>query len=168
MKKLLALVIAALLTVTIVHAQAGWVSHKADNRISVKFPNEPKEVIIGTFAAHDKDSVSYIFTVVDFVAVANIDSTALAPMQDTPEFAAQLKQGINSSLAGVALDDFTIGKWKGHSSYTTTGVNSAQKTKIYMFMVLVGNKMYSLSAVIPDGKTNKGRDDFFASLALSN
>ncbi|MDB5145097.1 MAG: hypothetical protein JWQ66_3810 [Mucilaginibacter sp.] len=166
MKKILALVIAAMLTVTIVHAQVGWVSHKADDRISVKFPNEPKEVIAGTFAAHDKDSVSYIFTVVDFVAVANIDSAALKPMQDSPEFAAQLKQGIGSSLPNVALDDFIIGKWKGHSSYTSAGVNSAQKSKFYMFMVLVGNKMYSLSAVVPNGVATKGRDDFFASLTL--
>lgn len=168
MKKLLPLVIVALLTVTFVHAQDGWVSHKADNRIAVKFPNEPKEVIAGTFASHDKDSVTYILTLVDFVAVANIDSTALAPMQDTPEFAAQLKQGINASLPNVELNDFAIGKWKGHSSYTTTGVNAGQKSKIYMLMVLVGNKMYSLSAIIPDGRTTKGRDDFFASLALTN
>src|ERR1700749_4605539 len=151
MKRLLNLVIAALLTVTIAHAQDGWVSHKADNRISLKFPNEPKEVVAGTFAAHGKDSIAYIFTVVDFVAVANIDSVALKPMQDSPEFAAQLKQGIGSTLPNVTLDDFTIGKWKGHSSYTTTGVSAAQKSKYYMFMVLIGNNMYSLTTVVPDG-----------------
>ena len=166
MKKILTLVIAALLTVTIAQAQDGWVSHKADDRISVKFPNEPKEVVAGTFASHGKDSVSYIFTMVDFVTVANLDSVALKPMQDSPEFAAQLKQGIGSSLPNVTLDDFKIDKWKGHSSYTTTGVSTAQKSKYYMFMVLVGNKMYSLTTVVPDGAATKGRDDFFASLAL--
>jgi hypothetical protein len=89
-------------------------------------------------------------------------------MKDTPEFAGQLKQGMGSSLPGVALDDFAIGKWKGFTSYTTKGINSAQKTKIYTFMVLVGNKLYSLSAVVPDGRSTKGRDDFFASLTLTN
>ncbi len=166
MKKIFSLVIATLFTITIVHAQVGWVNHKADNRISVKFPNEPKEVVAGTYAAHDKDSVAYVFTMVDFVVVANIDSVALAPMKDTPDFAAELKKGINASLPNVALEDFKIGKWKGFSSYSTTGVNSVQKTKMYMFMVLIGNKMYSLSAVVPDNVSTRGRDDFFASLAL--
>src|ERR1700744_642124 len=147
MKKILNLISVLLFTVTTIHAQTGWVDHKADNRISVKFPTLPQEVVAGTFASRDKDSLSYVLTVVDFVAVANIDSTALAPMKDKPEFTAQLKQGVGSSLPNVALDDFKISKWKGFTSYTTTGVNSKEKSKIYMFMILIGNKMYSLSTI---------------------
>jgi len=162
------MVILTVVSVTFTFAQTAWITHKADNRISVKFPGEPKEVIAGTFAMRDKDSVAYVFTVVDFVAVAGIDSTALAPMQDSPEFASQLKTGITSSLPGVAIDDFKVGKWKGHSSYTTSGVNTKDKSKMYMFMVLIGNKLYSLSAVIPEGKAITSRDEYFASLTLSN
>lgn len=168
MKKTIWLFVTTIFCATFVYAQDGWVSHKADNRISVKFPNEPKEVIAGTFATHDKDSVGYALTVIDFVTAAGIDSVTLAPMKDTPEFAAQLKQGIGSSLPGVVLDDFTIGKWKGFSSYSTAGVNSSQKTKMYMFMVLIGNKLYSLSTVAPAGKSTKGRDNFFSSLTLTH
>lgn len=167
MKKIIPLVILTFVCVTISFAQTAWVTHKADDRISVKFPGEPKEVIAGTFAMRDKDSVAYVFTVVDFVAVAGIDSTALAPMQDSPEFASQLKTGISSSLPNVTLDDFKVGKWKGHSSYTTSGVNSKDKSKMYMLMVLIGNKLYSLSAVIPEGKAMAGRDEYFGSLTLS-
>jgi hypothetical protein len=168
MKRTIWLFIITFVCVTFVYAQDGWVSHKADNRISVKFPGEPKVVIAGTFATHDKDSLGYALTVIDFVAVAGIDSVTLAPLKDTPQFAAQLKQGMGSSLPGVVLDDFTIGKWKGFTSYTTAGVSSTQKTKMYMFMVLIGNKMYSLSTVVPDGKSSKGRDNFFSSLTLTN
>jgi hypothetical protein len=168
MKKIIWLLIITFVCVTACYAQDAWISHKADNRITVKFPNEPKEVVTGTFIAHDKDSLGYALTVVDFVAVAGIDSVTLAPMKDTPEFAAQLKKGMGSSLPGVTLDDFTLGKWKGFSSYTTKGINSAQKTKIYTFMVIIGNKLYSLSTVVPDGRSTKGRDDFFASLTLTN
>jgi hypothetical protein len=166
MKKTFALIILTFTCLTLVRAQEGWVDHKADNRISVKFPNEPQEVIAGTFASHDKDSLTYVFTVVDFVAVANVDSVALAPVKDTPQFAAQLKQGISSSLPDVALDDFKIDKWKGFSRYTSSGINNKDKSKLYTSMILIGNKMYSLSVIIPDGKATLGRDTFFASLAL--
>lgn len=168
MKKIISLVILTVVSITFAFSQTAWVNHKADNRISLKFPNEPKEVVTGTLAAYDKDSLTYVFTVVDFVAVANIDSTVLAPMQNTPDFAAQLKQGMSSTLHDVTLDDFKIGKWKGHTSYTTTGLNNKNKSQLYTFMVLVGNKLYSLSAVVPLGKSNTGRDEFFSSLMLSN
>ena len=68
MKKIIWLFVITFVCVTVGYAQDVWVSHKADDRISVKFPNEPKESVAGTFIAHDKDSVGYALTVVDFVA----------------------------------------------------------------------------------------------------
>ncbi len=167
MKKIFALVITALFAITTVYAQDGWITHKGDNRISVKFPSEPKELTPGSFMATDKDNIAYIFTMVDFVQVAGIDSVALAPMKATPEFAAQLKTGMKQSLPDVNLADFKIGTWKGFTSYSSSGVDS--KNKSYdMFMFIIGNKLYSLSTVKAEGVGAKGRDDFFASILLSN
>jgi hypothetical protein len=167
MKRIFTLVIVAVLTVTIAQAQNGWVTHQADNRISVKFPSEPKELTPGSFIAIGADSVAYVFTMVDFVKVAGIDSVALAPMKNTPEFAAQMKTGMKQSLPDVNLSDFKIGIWKGFTCYTSSGVDS--KNKEYdMFMFIIGNKLYSLSTVIVNGASLKGRDDFFASIILSN
>ena len=167
MKKLITLVIAVLLAVTIVHAQEGWVTHKGDNRISVKFPSAPSEVIAGTYAAKDKDSVVYVFTIVDFVQVAGIDSIALAPLKATPEFASQLKTGLNQSLPDVQLQDFKIGTWKGFTSYTSTGTDSKKK-QYDMFLFIIGNKLYSVSTIIAGGASLEGRDIFFKSVMLSN
>jgi hypothetical protein len=169
MKKIFALLIATLLTVTLVNAQDGWITHKADNRISVKFPSEPKEAATapGTFIATGKDSIAYVLTVVDFVQVAGIDSVALAPIKNTTEFTDQLKSGIKQSLPDVDFADFKIGTWKGFTSYTSSGVDSKKK-KYDMFMFIIGNKMYSLSTIMSDGLGTKNRDDFFASVELSN
>jgi hypothetical protein len=168
MKKILSMVIVTLLTVTIVHAQSGWVTHKGDNRISVKFPSEPKELTPGSFMATVKDSsVVCVFTIVDFVQVAGVDSVALAPVKATPEFAAQLKSGMKQSLPDVNLADFAIGTWKGFTSYTSSGIDSKKK-RYDMFMFIIGNKLYSLSTIIANGASLKGRDDFFASVELSN
>ena len=167
MKKIYFLIVAALIAVTTVNAQDGWVTHKGDNRISVKFPSEPKELTPGSFIAVDKDSIAYIFTIVDFVKVANIDSAALAPMKATPEFAAQLKTGMQQSLPDVNLADFAIGNWKGFTSYTSSGLDSKKK-KYDMFMFIIGSKLYSVSTVTADGVGTKGRDVFLNSIQLSN
>jgi hypothetical protein len=168
MKTISALGVILLFILNAASAQLSWVNYRADNRVLVKFPTEPQEINTGTYAAHDKDSVAYFLTVIDFVAVAHIDSVGLIPLKDTNDFAAQLKEGIVSGLPGITLGDFTISRWKGFNSYTTTGVSTDKKTKLYMFMVLIGHKMYSLLAVVPQGASTKGRDDFFASLRLTN
>ena len=169
MKKILSLIIIALFTITIVYAQANWVAYKADNRVSVKFPSEPREITPGSKMATLKDSsVVFIFTLVDFVEVAGIDSVALAPIKTTPEFAAQMKSGIVKSLPGVNFSDFTIGTYKGFTSYTSSGTDEKKK-KYDMFMFIIGNKLYSLSTVMKSTvATTKSRDDFFASIAITN
>ena len=167
MKRTLTLLIAIVFATAVAHAQTGWVDHKGDERISLKFPAEPTEVTPGSFAAHDKDSVVYIFTIVDFVQVAGIDSVALAPIKNTPEFAVQLKSGINQSLPNVTFDDFKLGTWKGFTSYTSTGVD-LNKKKYDMFMVIIGNKLYSFSTVRGDGTGMQGHDTFLNMIVLSN
>jgi hypothetical protein len=168
MKKLFSIVIIALLTVTFVQAQTGWVTHRADNRISLKFPTEPSEKAPGSFIAAAKDStVAYVFTMVDFVQVANIDSVALAPIKATPEFAAQLKVGIAQSLPTVDLSDFAIGTWRGFTSYTATGTDP-QKKQYNIFMVIIGNKLYSFSTIRKSGAGTEGPDTFLKSIVLSN
>jgi len=168
MKRILVCAAVMVLTAAVASAQAGWVTHKADNRISLKFPTQPEEKIPGSFIATSPDSTSvYVFTMVDFVQVANIDSVAIAPMKETPEFAAQLKTGILQQLHGVDLADLTIGKWKGFTSYTTTGSDATMR-KYDMFMVIIGNKLYSFSSITKSGASLEGHDIFLKSIMLSN
>ena len=167
MKKIYTLIIALLITVGIANAQDSWVTHVADNRVSVKFPAEPKELTPGSFITTDKAGVAYVFTVVDFVQVAGIDSVALAPMKATPEFAAQIKTGLLQSLPGVTMADFTIGTYKGFTSYTSTGTDAAKK-KYDMFMFIIGNKLYSVSTITAEGSPTTGHDAFLASVAVKN
>jgi hypothetical protein len=99
--------------------------------------------------------------------VANIDSVALAPIKATPEFAAQLKVGIKQSLPNVNMSDFTIGTWKGFTSYTATGTDDKMK-RYDMFMVIIGNKLYSFSTITASGASLQSRDIFFGTIALTN
>ena len=49
MKKIFAIVIVVLFITTIAKAQDGWVTKKIDEKVSVRFPGEPKEVDGGVF-----------------------------------------------------------------------------------------------------------------------
>ena len=145
----------------------GWITQIADNRISVKFPATPKEVIRGSFVAKDKDNVAYIFSIVDFVKVGGIDSVALAPIKATVEFAGQLKTGIKKKLPDVDLKDFTIGTWNGFTSYVSSGLDS-KRTRYDILMFIIGNKLYSFTTINANSIDTKGRDVFFNAIVLTN
>lgn len=149
----------------ITNAQTNWVTHKADERVSVKFPATPKEAIKGTMVATEPDSsIAYVLTVVDFTTFG-VDSATLAPMKAAPEFAAQLKTGMAQSLPDVTMEDLKIGEWKGFTSYTTTATDTKKK-KYNIMMVIIGSKLYSLSAVCKPNIDVAKADKFFASLTL--
>lgn len=168
MKRLIPLVIAALFMITAAHAQDNWITFRGDNRISVKFPSQPRELTPGSFISAAPDSsIVYVFTIVDFVKVANVDSVALAPVKATPEFASQLKVGMQQGLPGVTMEDFKIGSWRGFTSYTSTGFDSQMK-KYDMFMFIIGNKLYSVSTIVGTGASLEGKDRFVKSIILSN
>jgi hypothetical protein len=168
MKKILSLVTIAMLTVTVIRAQNGWITHKGDDRVSVKFPSEPKETVPGTFVsiASKDSSIVYVFSIVDFTKFG-IDSAALVPLKTIPQFAAQLKAGIKKSIPAADFEDIKISTWKGFTSYTTSGTDSKAK-KYDMFMFIIGSKLYSLSTVRLSGVDVKGRDDYFAAVEITH
>lgn len=150
----------------ITNGQTNWVTHKADERISMKFPATPKEAVKGTMVATEPDSsVAYILTVLDFT-IFNIDSATLAPVKATPEFAAQLKTGMAQSMPDLLVEDLKISEWKSFTSYATTGTDT-KKNKYKMMMVIIGTKLYSLTAVCKPNVDTAKADKFFASLTLT-
>jgi hypothetical protein len=166
MKKMLLLIFTILFAGTIVQAQDSWVSQKIDNRVSIKFPSQPTDDGAGSFVAVAPDSsVAYIFTLVDFAKIANLDSAGLAPIKATPEFAAQLKKGFKQSMPSVDLADLTIGTYKGFTSYSTSGFD-AKKKRYDMFMFIIGTNFYSLTTVTVYGALLESRDKFFASITM--
>jgi hypothetical protein len=168
MKKTLVTLALLLLIMAVVHAQQSWITYKGDNRVSVKFPFTPKDIGPGSVATVEPDSsVAYIFTIVDFAKVANLDSAALAPIKATTEFASQLKVGIKEHLQGVNLSDFTISDYKGFTSYKTSG-SDAKKKRFDIFMFIIGTNLYSLSTVTAYGALYNKRDTYFDSISITN
>jgi hypothetical protein len=70
-------------------------------------------------------------------------------------------------MQGYTMGDVKIGKWNNYYCYNIDGANTATKVKSFTFMVIIGNYLYSISAVMPDNKSAQPKDDFFASLKLN-
>jgi len=166
MKQIFVFAAVFLLAVNVVYGQNGWITHKMDDRVSVKLPGKPTWIQAGTDSLKDKDGLIYFAILVDFVKIDDIDSATFAKYLPTQEMATSLKTGMLSKIANSNFGDVKIDRWMGHYRYTAEGENAEMKLKFYTYMVIIGTKMYGLTVVVPDGKSPKGKDDFFASLTF--
>jgi hypothetical protein len=167
MKKTYYLLLFVLLASFTVNAQTGWVTKNIDDKLSIKFPVEPKKATkngFDSYVAKGNDSVAYSSTVLDLKVVANLDSATLAPVKDSQEFADQMKMGMVSTKTNYTIGDITIGKWKNYTTYSVSGTENATKSTLYIRMILIGSKMYTLSCMLPANLSTKNNETFFGSV----
>ena len=167
MKKIFPLLIIFILAINLVKAQTDWVNYKISAKLSVKVPEQPIKIDSNSVYVKSKDSIIYIISIVDLSKTDGLDSAKLAAQSSTMDFANNFKDSMLSQMAGYTMGDVTIGKWKGYTSYTFDGGNTATKLKVYTYMVFMGSNVYSLMVMFPENKSLKNKDDFFNSLALN-
>jgi hypothetical protein len=167
MKKVAVLVAILVCLISSAHAQNGWVTFKADSKVSIKFPIEPLLLDANTYCVIDSSKKkAFMFTAIDFVKAGGIDSLTLIRQKNTPEFVAKLKTTMEQTLTGVNLTDFSIGKWKGYTSYNSFGLDD-EKKRYDIFIFIIGDVGYCLSTVTKEGVPLNDRDKFFSSVILT-
>ena len=170
MKKTYYILLFVLLFSTAAKAQSGWVTKKLDEKLSVKFPVEPQKATrngIDSYTSKGKDSVGYNAAVIDYKVVAHLDSATLAPMKDTQQFADQMKMGMASQKPNYTFGDVTISKWKSYTTYSFSGTENTNKSKLSVQMILIGSKMYALSCLVPANLSIKNNEVFLNSVEIS-
>ncbi|HEY4323279.1 MAG TPA: hypothetical protein VGN20_04815 [Mucilaginibacter sp.] len=167
MKKLFLLIVLSILLFNVSKAQTAWINYKIDNKLSIKVPSEPAKTDEYSVTAQGTDTLVCVISIIDLKKIAGIDSATLATMAPTNEFTSSIKTGMLGKMEGYTLGDFKTSKWNGYYCYNVEGGNATTKVKLYTFMVIIGTNIYSLSAVMPDHRSTKDKDDFFASLALN-
>jgi len=162
--------------VTLVRAQEGWVTHKVDERVSIKFPNEPQKINGGAFVSIGKDSVVYFsmsitMKLFDDLDITKADSSQIAEYFRKPESSDRVKSIITRGFPNSEIKDLKIETWNGLTHYTLSGVNSVSKARIYASVFIGANKdmtVYIQFVSVPNNASLKGKDDFFSSIALNN
>jgi hypothetical protein len=167
MKKLFVLIILNVLLFSVVKAQTDWINYKIDDKLSIKVPATPTKADEYSVMALGKDTLVCVISIVDLQKLAGIDSATLASIAPTIDFTNSIKTGMLGKMEGFTLGDFKISKWNGYYCYNVEGGNAEKKLKLFTFMVIIGNDLYSMSAVMSDHRDKKDKDVFFSSLALN-
>jgi hypothetical protein len=167
MKKILLTLCVLVTLLSFARAQSDWISYKIDSKLSVKVPSEPTSADEYSVIAMTKDSMVCVITKIDMQKVSGLDSAALAGLAPTDDFASSVKTGMQEKMQGFALGDVKTGKWNNYYCYNIEGTNPTSKVRSFTFMIIISNYLYSISVVLPDGRSTQLKDDFFASLKLN-
>ena len=160
MKKALFTFITIILTLNLAHAQAGWVSYKVDDKLSVKLPAEPTD-INGGLVAHTPDSL------ICYISIIEADSAALAKMILAPDFSNGLKNAMIGTQQGLTLGDMKAGKWNGYNCYNVDGANAPNRLKVSFYFIIIGGKIYAFGAMMPENHDINEKNIYFSTLKLN-
>ncbi|MES2109612.1 MAG: hypothetical protein V4577_12720 [Bacteroidota bacterium] len=161
------LIAATVFAVNTCFAQNDWLLYKIDQHLMVKLPTDPRKLNGNTFIAITKDSTGCIVTRIDFKETAGLDSAGVAPLLDTKAFADTIRSGLVGRMKGFTLSEMKPGKLNGHYTYLIDGVNQEKKVNAYIYLVAAGQYLYSISALVKDGRGTKEKDYFFASVIIN-
>lgn len=167
MRKLCQLLFIAFSTITAVHAQTGWVNYKFDNKISVNLPSQPQKYGENSQRAATKDSTVCIVSLINLKSAMQMDSTAVAALLPTADFAGFMKVSMFGKMDGFVMGDVRTGKWNGNYSYAIEGTNASKKVKTYTFIVVMGYNLYALNCLVPEANSIKDKNSFFSSLRFN-
>ena len=150
-------------------AQEKWVSKKLDEKLSVRFPSEPEKITKNgneSFITKEKDSVTYGAGLIDMNVIAKMDSATLAPMKENPIFAEKLVAGIALQKPNYKFGAVKIGSWNSLTTYNVSGFEETTKNTIYLQIIFIESKLYTLACRIPANLTTKKKELFFNSATL--
>jgi len=167
MRKAALLLLAAVLSLNLVHAQTGWITYNIDAKLSIQVPAQPTKADQYSVMSISSDSTIYIITKVDMTVAAGLDSAALAGLAPTEQFATEMRGGMQEKLQGYTLGDIKPGKWNGYYSFSIDADNPTTKLRSSIFMIIIGSYLYSFSVVLREDRDPKLKDLFFNSLKLN-
>jgi len=171
MKKILSL-LAFMAVSGLAMAQTSWITITKDDRVSFQVPDSLMDLNmeqVAVYTLSTGDSINYTITIIDFVNFG-LESTMIQGMAETDEFEEQFKGGFMGQMEGAELISSTRGKLQERTTYLFElemgGEDAgAVKSKMFVYSVFVGSKVYSFSFVSDKPQTAE-KDKFFGSVKI--
>ena len=130
-------------------------------------PSQPRQIDATNVMATDSNHLAYVVGLVDLVKTDGTDSTQLAAIATTPGYIKAFRDNLVGAMPGFVMGDIKLGTWHNHTSYTLEGTYTRTNAKVYMFLFIIGSNLYSITALVPENQSPKGKDDLLASIVVN-
>lgn len=149
------------------HAQENWFQHKANDKITIGFPSQPKKVTESSYFLKDTTGVIYGVSVIDIAKSINMEADAFNDAVVTQEFADQFLEGLAPTMPKYTFKPIKIVRLKNYPTYYIEGRDDVNKTTAYFNSVFIDGVSYNLTCILPDGKSGKNKDIFLTNISIS-
>lgn len=96
-----------------------------------------------------------------------LDSATVMGLAGTDMFFTQIQEGLKQQIPGIELTTTEINNWKDYPAYYMAGTDE-KKTELYMRIIFIGAKMFSLNMSVPEGQSALTKDTFFNSFSIGD
>lgn len=150
--------------VSVVNAQ-DWIVHKLDEKITLKFPQEPAQTG-PAWTATDKDSSSYIVSSFD-LSQFGVDSAMIASQYSSEMFIDQFKGGLQQQMANLNITKFESSTWNGYPAYNIEGSLTDSNKSISFLCVFMGTECYNFVFSGMQGVDTSNKNLFFTGITVT-
>ncbi|RZK52392.1 MAG: hypothetical protein EOO91_19420 [Pedobacter sp.] len=150
-----------------VNAQEGWFKQKINEKVTVNFPIEPKKLSDSNFGIKDKDDVIFLVSFVDLLTATGLSLDEFNKNIVLQSFADEFMAGLVPNLPKYVFKQANITTLKGYTTYSATGRDDTNKSTIYMNICFVNGISYSITSIVPDGKSTQNTNIFLNNIFVS-
>lgn len=147
-------------------AQEGWIKQKIDQKVTVGFPVQPRQLNEASVGIRDKDDVTFIVTKLDLASLTKVTVEKFHQDVVTQDYADEFLEGMAPTMPKFKFSPIKIVKLKGLSCYQVVGRDEESKSTIFMNIYFLNGISYSLASIQPDGKPDKNRSIFLTNLFI--
>ena len=151
-------------SVSVVKAQ-DWFVHKLDDKITLKFPQEPAQTG-PAWTAKDKDSNSYIVSSFD-LSQFGVDSGMIASQYSSEMFMDQFKGGLQQQMTNLNISKFESSTWNNYPAYNVEGTLNDSNKSISFLCVFIGTECYNFVFSGMPGADTTNKNLFFTGITVT-
>lgn len=155
------------ITSSLAQAQDKWFNQKLSDKVSVNFPFEPRKLSDNNYGIRAEDETGYLVSFVNLLDVTKMTKEAFNVEVGTKQFATEFINGMTPKLAKFTFAPYKITTVKGYTAYQLSGRSDELNTTIFINIVFVDGTSYSITCLIPDGKSIKNKDRFMNEIYIN-
>ncbi len=151
-----------------VNAQEGWFKQLFNEKVTIGFPAEGKRTSESTYVFKDSIGSVYGLVMVPLDKKSFVGKTTTDTLVVRYKFIDMVVENLKAKMPKYTIGAVKINKLNDLKIYHLEGVNTENKSSVFVNMVLVDDISYSLMCILADSADTKNKDIFLNNITIEN
>jgi hypothetical protein len=149
-----------------VKAQDKWYLQQIAEKVSIKFPVQPRKINEISYGLKDTSGIVYVSSTVDLLKTTQLDLPTFNEEIEKQEFADDFGIGVSGSFPKYKFGQTKLIMAQGQRAYIMEARCEENKSNLYMLVCFLNGISYGFTCIVPDGKSLKNKDIYFSTVSI--